>query len=75
MRTLEQMDEAAQRQLDGMTVNRDQLARDVQWLTGCVRRLEKLIKQDAQEKSSVPYVNPMEELLKKYGVHPDQHKK
>ena len=39
MRTLEQMEDNAQRQLDGMTSHRDQMARDVLWLAGAVRRL------------------------------------
>lgn len=44
MRTLEQMNETAQRQLDGMTVNRDLMAKDVQHLVEMVRRLEAVIK-------------------------------
>lgn len=40
MRTLEDMEAAAQRQLDGMTVNRDSMARDVLFLVALVRRLQ-----------------------------------
>lgn len=37
MRTLEEMEANAQRQLDGMTANRDQLAMDLLQLTRAVR--------------------------------------
>ena len=52
MRTLEQMEDNAQRQLDGMTSHRDQMARDVLWLAGTVRRLEAMAKGAAQERAS-----------------------
>ena len=52
MRTLEQMEDNAQRQLDGMTSHRDQMARDVLWLAGAVRRLEAMAKGAAQERAS-----------------------
>ncbi|MDR6768635.1 hypothetical protein J2W88_003939 [Acidovorax delafieldii] len=47
MRTLEQMKETAQRHLDGMTTNRDQMAKDVLWLADTVRRLENMVKESA----------------------------
>lgn len=37
MRTLEDMEAAAQRQLDGMTVNRDSMARGAPTLIGCMK--------------------------------------
>ena len=52
MRTLEQMEDNAQRQLDGMTSHRDQMARDVLWLAAAVRRLEAMAKDAAQERTS-----------------------
>lgn len=52
MRTLEQMKDNAQRQLDGMTVNRDQMAKDVLWLADTVKRLEELIKTQAASSPS-----------------------
>ena len=51
MRTLEQMEDNAQRQLDGMTSHRDQMARDVLWLVVVVRRLEAMAKDAAQERA------------------------
>ena len=51
MSTLEQMEDNAQRQLDGMTSHRDQMARDVLWLVGAVRRLEAMAKDAAQERA------------------------
>lgn len=47
MRTLEQMKDTAQRQLDGMTTNRDQMAKDVLWLADTVKRLENMVKESA----------------------------
>lgn len=52
MRTLEQMKDTAQRQLDGMTTNRDQMAKDVLFLVDTVRRLEVMVKDAALEKQS-----------------------
>lgn len=52
MRTLEQMKDNAQRQLDGMTANRDQMAKDVVFLTETVRRLENLVKDAAADKQA-----------------------
>ena len=52
MRTLEQMEDNAKHQLDGMTSHRDQMARDVLWLAGAVRRLEAMAKGAAQERAS-----------------------
>lgn len=49
MRTLEQMEDNAQSQLDGMTSHRDQMARDVLWLAGAVRRLELMVNQHAAQ--------------------------
>lgn len=48
MRTLEQMKDNAQRQLDGMTVNRDLMAKDVLWLADTVKRLEAIVKEQNQ---------------------------
>lgn len=39
--TLEEMESRAQRQLDGMTVNRDAMARDVLLLTKAIRSAQK----------------------------------
>ena len=52
MRTLEQMEDNAQRQLDGMTTNRDQMAKDVLYLVDTVRRLEVMVQDAALEKQS-----------------------
>lgn len=48
MRTNEQMKDNAKRQLDGMTANRDQMAKDVLFLVDTVARLEGVIRA-AQE--------------------------
>ena len=52
MRTLEQMKDTAQRQLDGMTTNRDQMAKDVLWLADTVKRLENMVKESAARQPS-----------------------
>ena len=52
MRTLEQMKDTAQRQLDGMTTNRDQMAKDVLWLADTVKRLENMVKESAASQPS-----------------------
>ena len=49
MRTLEQMKDTAQRQLDGMTTNRDQMAKDVLFLADTVKRLEEMVKDAATD--------------------------
>lgn len=51
MRTLEHMEDNAQRQLDGMTAHRDQMAKDVLWLASVVRRLESAAKEAAQARA------------------------
>lgn len=63
MRTLEQMKETAQRQLDGMTVNRDQMAKDVLWLAETVRRLEELIKSKAAAKPSSRFGSAFDDIF------------
>lgn len=50
MRTLEQMKDTAQRQLDGMTTNRDQMARDVLFLADTVKRLETMVQDAAADR-------------------------
>jgi hypothetical protein len=52
MRTIEQMKDNAQRQLDGMTTNRDQMAKDVLFLADTVKRLESLVKDAAADKQA-----------------------
>ena len=49
-RTTAEMRERAQRQLDGMTVNRDALANDVVYLCGVVDRLTELIQKDSTKR-------------------------
>lgn len=51
MRTNEQMKDNAQRHLDGMTANRDQMAKDVIFLADTVKRLEEVIKTAAETES------------------------
>ena len=63
MRTLEQMEHNAQRQLDGMTSHRDQMARDVLWLAGAVRRLEAMAKDAAQERASRGFAEAFGEIF------------
>lgn len=71
MRTLEQMKDNAQRQLDGMTVNRDLMAKDVLWLADTVKRLETLVKnqnQAATPPTSGPLGSAFDEIFRKRGA-------
>ncbi|MDP3273426.1 hypothetical protein [Limnobacter sp.] len=53
-RTTQEMRERAQRQLDGMTVNRDALANDVVYLCGVVDRLTELVQKDRPKSANGP---------------------
>lgn len=63
MRTLDQMEDNAQRQLDGITSHRDQMARDVLWLVGVVRRLEAMAKDAARERASRGFADALGEIF------------
>ena len=71
MRTLEQMKATAQRQLDGMSVNRDLMAKDVLWLADTVKRLETLVKnqnQAATPPTSGQLGSAFDEIFRKRGA-------
>ena len=53
-RTTQEMRERAQRQLDGMTVNRDALANDVVYLCGVFDRLTELVQKDCTKSANGP---------------------
>ena len=63
MRTLEHMETNAQRQLDGMTAHRDQMAKDVLWLAGAVRRLESAAKEAAQARAPRGFAEAFGEIF------------
>lgn len=63
MRTLEQMKDNAQRQLDGMTVNRDLMAKDVLWLADTVKRLEELVKAQPASPSKSRFGSAFDEIF------------
>lgn len=71
MRTLEQMKDNAQRQLDGMSVNRDLMAKDVLWLADTVKRLEAMVKEQQQAATpptSGPLGSAFDEIFTKRGA-------
>lgn len=72
MRTLEQMKANAQRQLDGMTCNRDMMAKDVAFLTDVVARYQQVVADLNKRLESAGAPNPQmaawDEFLKRNGI-------
>lgn len=68
MRTLEQMKDTAQRQLDGMTTNRDQMAKDVLFLADTVKRLEELVKQRPSDAGRGGFADAFDKIFSARGA-------
>lgn len=65
MKTLEDMEARAKRHLDGMTVNRDAMAKDVLQLVEAIRAAQK---HNAQKKAATDGMAWFEDLLKPRGA-------
>lgn len=65
MRTLEDMEARAKRHFDGMTVNRDAMAKDVLQLVDAIRAVQK---HNAEKKAATDGMKWFEDLLKPRGA-------
>mgnify|MGYP003494706359 FL=1 len=65
MRTLEDMEARAKRHLDGMTVNRDAMAKGVLQLVDAIRAVQK---HNAEKKAATDGMKWFEDLLKPRGA-------
>lgn len=68
MTTLEQMEARAQRQLDGMTINRDAMANDVLALVKTVRAMRKryqeaTAKEQPSQHSKTPLTDALDDIF------------
>ncbi|MDP3138184.1 MAG: hypothetical protein Q8N17_17860 [Burkholderiaceae bacterium] len=66
--TLDEMDDRARRYLDGMTVNKDAMARDVLLLTQAIRGAQKrAAEQTKKPPSSTPFAEIFGDVFSRFG--------